>query len=46
MSDANITCMMALGTHRYMRDEELGAKMGEAVLQRIRVIDLPGSGIM
>ncbi len=35
--DANITCLMALGTHRYMTEEEMIAKVGRAVFGRIRV---------
>jgi nickel-dependent lactate racemase len=37
--DANIGCVMALGTHRYMREEEMRAKVGNAVFERIRVFN-------
>jgi len=32
-----ITCIMALGTHRYMTEDELRAKVGTAVFEQIRV---------
>ncbi len=35
--DADITCLMALGTHRYMTEAEMIAKVGRAVFERIRV---------
>jgi len=35
--DRNIACIMALGTHRYMTDEEMTAKVGPTVRRRIRV---------
>lgn len=35
--DRNVTCLMALGTHRYMTAEEMIAKVGHDVYQRIRV---------
>jgi nickel-dependent lactate racemase len=37
--DENISCIMALGTHRYMSREELIAKVGPGVFERIRVFN-------
>jgi len=37
--DANIACIMALGTHRYMTEDELRAKVGDTVFERIRVFN-------
>ena len=37
--DERIACIMALGTHRYMRDDELRAKVGPEVYGRIRVFN-------
>lgn len=37
--DDRITCIMALGTHRYMTDAEMEAKVGERVFRRIRVFN-------
>jgi len=37
--DDRIACIMALGTHRYMTEEELRAKAGIAVCERIRVFN-------
>ena len=37
--DRNIRCIMALGTHRYMTDEEMRAKVGSEVWRRIRVFN-------
>ena len=37
--DRNISCIMALGTHRYMTDEEMQAKVGPEVWRRIRVFN-------
>ena len=37
--DGNICCLMALGTHRYMTDEEMIDKVGPEVFDRIRVIN-------
>jgi len=37
--DAHIACIIALGTHRYMTEEELQAKVGAAVFERIRVFN-------
>lgn len=37
--DANISCIMALGTHRYMTEAELRAKAGNAAFERIRVFN-------
>lgn len=39
VKDGQITCMIALGTHRYMSVPELKAKVGEAVFERIRVVN-------
>ncbi len=35
VSASQIGCIMALGTHRYMTDSEMKAKVGEAVYRRI-----------
>ncbi len=37
--DEQISCIMALGTHRYMTDEEMVNKVGLPVFQRIRVFN-------
>ena len=37
--DRQISCIMALGTHRYMTEEEIIAKVGEQVFRRIRVFN-------
>ena len=37
--DANIECIMALGTHRYMTKEEMRAKVGHEMFERIRVFN-------
>ncbi|MFO7712951.1 nickel-dependent lactate racemase [Desulfosarcina sp.] len=37
--DDRINCIMALGTHRYMTDAEMEAKVGERVFRRIRVFN-------
>lgn len=37
--DERIGCILALGTHRYMTEEEIRAKVGEAVFRRIRVFN-------
>lgn len=39
IADENISCIMALGTHRYMSREELIAKVGPVVFERIRVFN-------
>jgi nickel-dependent lactate racemase len=39
VKDRQITCMIALGTHRYMTEAELRTKVGEAVYRRIRVVN-------
>jgi len=39
VEDGRITCMIALGTHRYMSEAELRAKVGDAVMRRIRVVN-------
>ena len=37
--DEQISCIMALGTHRYMSDREMVDKVGEQVFRRIRVFN-------
>lgn len=37
--DRRIACIMALGTHRYMTEAEMIAKVGEAVFRRIYVFN-------
>jgi nickel-dependent lactate racemase len=37
--DCNIACIMALGTHRYMTDDEMMAKVGQEVWRRISVFN-------
>jgi nickel-dependent lactate racemase len=37
--DANIECIMALGTHRYMTEAEMRAKVGEDIWERIGVFN-------
>lgn len=37
VKDSQITCMIALGTHRYMTKAEIRAKVGDAVCDRITV---------
>jgi nickel-dependent lactate racemase len=37
--DRQIACIMALGTHRYMTEAEMIAKVGEAVFRRIKVFN-------
>jgi nickel-dependent lactate racemase len=37
--DDRIECIMALGTHRYMTDAEMEAKVGERVYRRIHVFN-------
>jgi nickel-dependent lactate racemase len=37
--DDRISCIMALGTHRYMTDAEMQAKVGDGVYRRIRVFN-------
>jgi nickel-dependent lactate racemase len=37
--DSNICCIMALGTHRYMTEEEMAKKVGRAVYERIKVVN-------
>jgi nickel-dependent lactate racemase len=39
VQDGDIRCIMALGTHRYMTDDEMIDKVGQAVFQRIEVIN-------
>ena len=38
--DSEISGMIALGTHRWMSDEEIAARVGEAVLRRISVTNM------
>ncbi len=37
--DERIGCIMALGTHRYMTEDEMAAKVGQDVFRRIRVFN-------
>ena len=37
--DERVSCIMALGTHRYMTDEEMRSKVGDEVYRRIRVFN-------
>ena len=37
--DERISCIMALGTHRYMTEAEMAAKVGADVFRRIRVFN-------
>lgn len=37
--DDHVGCIMALGTHRYMTDAEMEAKVGDHVYRRIRVFN-------
>jgi nickel-dependent lactate racemase len=37
--DENISCIMALGTHRYMTDEEMKARVGPSVYKKIKVFN-------
>jgi nickel-dependent lactate racemase len=39
VGDGQISCIMALGTHRYMTAEEMHAKVGAEVFGRIRVFN-------
>lgn len=39
LPDSNISCIMALGTHRYMTEEEMSDKVGEDVYKRIKVLN-------
>jgi len=39
VADDRISCLMALGTHRYMTEEEMRAKVGAEVYGRIRVFN-------
>lgn len=39
IEDKNITILVALGTHRYMTDLEIEAKVGKDIVQRIKVIN-------
>ena len=37
--DERVSCIMALGTHRYMTEEEMRSKVGDEVYRRIRVFN-------
>ncbi len=37
ISDEQITIVIALGTHRFMTDEEIVVKFGEAVVKRVKI---------
>jgi nickel-dependent lactate racemase len=37
--DANVECIMALGTHRYMTEGEMRVKVGDDIYERIRVFN-------
>jgi nickel-dependent lactate racemase len=39
VEDANIPCVMALGTHRYMTGQEMEDKVGRQVFERIKVVN-------
>jgi len=39
VQDDRISCLIALGTHRYMTEKEIVAKVGPAVCKRIRVLN-------
>lgn len=39
VADDQVTCIMALGTHRYMNEEEMREKVGDEVYRRIRVFN-------
>ena len=39
VADADITILMALGTHRYMTEAEMEAKVGSAVYRRLKVVN-------
>ncbi|MCU0575188.1 MAG: nickel-dependent lactate racemase [Syntrophobacteraceae bacterium] len=39
VKDAQICCLIALGTHRYMTEEEIMTKVGSSVFKRIRVLN-------
>ena len=39
VKDNDITILMALGTHRYMTEEEMAVKVGEAVFKKVRVVN-------
>lgn len=39
VKDRQVTCMIALGTHRYMTEAELRTKVGDAVFRRIQVVN-------
>ncbi len=39
VSEDRITCLLALGTHRYMTEREMRVKVGDDVCRRIRVLN-------
>ncbi len=39
VADSQITCVIALGTHRYMTEGEMRTKVGDAVYDRIKVVN-------
>jgi len=39
IADTHIECIMALGTHRYMTEQEMRAKVGNHMFERIRVFN-------
>jgi lactate racemase len=39
VADEQISCIMALGTHRYMTEEELESRVGSTIYRRIRVFN-------
>lgn len=39
VSEDRISCLIALGTHRYMTEQEMRRKVGEDVCRRIRVLN-------
>jgi nickel-dependent lactate racemase len=39
VSEDRISCIVALGTHRYMTEQEMRTKVGEDVYRRIRVLN-------
>jgi nickel-dependent lactate racemase len=43
VADGDITIMVALGTHRRMKEEELRRRVGSKVFERVQVINLPNA---
>lgn len=39
VKDGQVTVLMALGTHRYMTEAEMKAKVGEEIFNRVRVVN-------